>query len=576
MNDNKSHYDQYPKIHVEGSYEAIEGYDSILGCFDQIDENACVVVECYPGVDDTLYQKLIETLKPTEVIESTQIFYEEDIMNEKMKLFLTEDRVRGIMYPGQMEDFIDYEKLAYAQEKLRKSSGRKLIYGVGASFITRGDLLIYADLTRWEIQLRYRDGMSNFNCSNSDEELLKKYKRGYFVEWRIADKLKRQLFDHIDYYIDINNSDKPIMVSFEVLKEAMKQVYDQPFRLVPYFDSGVWGGQWMQETFDLDPSSDNYAWCFDGVPEENSVQFCFKNSVLQMPAMNLVLYKPKKLLGEKNYARFGAEFPIRFDLLDTMGGQNLSLQVHPTTDYIHSQYGMSYTQDESYYILNAKENAGVYLGLKENIDPKQMISDLKVAKEKNLLFETDKYVNFFPAKKHDHYLIPAGTIHCSSQDCVVLEISATPYIFTYKLYDWGRVGLDGKPRPIHIDDGSKVIDWQRQTKWVEKNLINHFEVIEDNNDYKETKTGLHDLEFIETRVIESEKETVHLTNGEFQMLNLVEGSSIIIKTNNHQFSPFVVHYAETFIIPAGVKEYTISPFEETKEYKVLQAKVKNR
>lgn len=101
--------------------------------------------------------------------------------------------------------------------------------------------------------------------------------------------------------------------------------------------------------------------------------------------MDLVLYQPKELLGEQVYARFGAEFPIRFDFLDTMEGQNLSLQVHPLTEYIKKNFGMSYTQDESYYILDAKEDAVVYLGLKEGIQSDEMIADLESA-QKEILY----------------------------------------------------------------------------------------------------------------------------------------------------------------------------------------------
>ena len=104
----------------------------------------------------------------------------------------------------------------------------------------------------------------------------------------------------------------------------------------------------MKENFGLDASKENFAWSFDGVPEENSLNLEIGGKVLKVPAQDLVFYAPHELLGERVHGRFGAEFPIRFDLLDTMGGQNLSMQVHPLTKYIYEKFGMPYTQDESY------------------------------------------------------------------------------------------------------------------------------------------------------------------------------------------------------------------------------------
>ena len=82
---------------------------------------------------------------------------------------------------------------------------------------------------------------------------------------------------------------------------------------------------------------------------------------------------------------------------------------------------------------------------------------------------------------------------------MVLEISATPYIFTFKLWDWGRLGLDGLPRPVHLDHGQQVIDWQRDTQWVQDNLINRIEPIAEGDGWREERTGMHEREFIETR-----------------------------------------------------------------------------
>ena len=416
--------------------------------------------------------------------------------------------------------------------------------------------------------------MPNFKCHNEKEDVLRKYKRGFFIEWRIADRHKKELYDDIGFYLDTNKENDPKMVSGEAFREGLKQISKRPFRLVPYFDPGVWGGQWMKLVCDLDPKEENYAWSFDGVPEENSIYLQYGDVVIESPAMNVVKYMPENLLGKKNYARFGAEFPIRFDFLDTMGGQNLSLQVHPLTEYIKSHFGMTYTQDESYYILDAGEDGGVFLGLKENIDSEQMVKDLRTAQTGEIKFDAEKYINFFSAKKHDHFLIPAGTIHCSSSNCMVLEVSATPYIFTFKLWDWDRVGLDGLPRPIHIDDGEQVIQWDRTTGWVKENLVNHFEVIEKNDQYEEVKTGLHELEFIETRVITSKEKTFHDMKDGVNVLNLVDGTSAVIESITNEFPPFTLHYVETIIIPAAVKAYSIRPEKENEEIKFIKAYVR--
>ena len=217
------------------------------------------------------------------------------------------------------------------------------------------------------------------------------------------------------------------------------------------------------------------AWCFDCVPEENSLLLGSARMRVEVPAIDLVFRHPRELLGEAVHARFGAEFPIRFDFLDTWDGGNLSLQVHPLTEYIQEKFGMHYTQDESYYLLDAGPDGNVYLGLKDNIDREAMIRDLRAAQEGAKPFPAEKYVNSCRRRKHDHFLIPAGTIHCSGENTMVLEISATPYIFTFKLWDWGRMGLDGKPRPIHIEHGVRNIQWDRTTKWARANLIKRFE-----------------------------------------------------------------------------------------------------
>jgi hypothetical protein len=228
---------------------------------------------------------------------------------------------------------------------------------------------------------------------------------------------------------------------------------------------------------------------------------------------------------------------------------------------------MPYTQDESYYILDAGPDATVYLGLKDGVDRQEMTADLKRAQQGQFDLPAEKYVNRFPARKHDHFLIPAGTIHCSGKDSMVLEISATPYIFTFKLWDWGRVGLDGLPRPIHLEHGLANIQWDRTTEWTASSLVNQFEEVAHGDGWREERTGLHELEFIETRRHWFETTVSHDTMGTVHVLNLVEGSEAIVESPEGKFQPFIVHYAETFIVPACVGKYTIRPYGSSQAQK---------
>lgn len=572
-----SNYDKFPENKIFGYDEsALEGYENILNkikCDISKKNKSIIVIDCYPGVNEIEILSEFEKLKPSLIINSTECCYDGTTITKMIKEYLTYDRVFGILSTKELNEFFIEDKLDVFRKKIDSvAKGVILIYGVGASLITLGDILIYADLARWEIQTRYRNGLANWNTDNYDAPILSKYKRAYFVEWRLADKHKKKIFHKINYLLDTNINNFPKLVSGEALREGLRQTVHRPFRMVPYFDVGVWGGQWMKKHFDLDEKQPNFAWSFDGVPEENSLYLKYGDVRIQIPAINLVFFQPQKLLGERVHARFGTEFPIRFDLLDTIAGQNLSLQVHPLTEYIQENFGMHYTQDESYYILDAKEDATVYLGVKDGINKEEMLSDLKKAEKGELFFPDEKYINKFPAKKHDHFLIPAGTIHCSGSNAMILEISATPYIFTFKLWDWGRLGLDGLPRPIHLQHGEKVIQWDRDTTWVKANLINKITIINTKDNCIEEKTGLHEREFIETRRHWFHKTVHHNTNGSVNVLNLIQGEEAIVESPNNSFEPFIVHYAETFIIPACVEEYSITPFGKSIGNKIATIK----
>lgn len=572
-----SGYRQHPTIEVDCPGAVVsQGFDEILPQLRQalVGGKKVLCVECYPGVDQEELLQGLMGLQPALVIHSDDLAFEPEKMDALLEQdLLPDDPVFGIMTVRKLMDFFYPDKIREAQKAIRDAGeGIVLVYGVGATLVHPGDVQVVADITRWEIQLRYRRGMSNWRTCQTDLPKLKKYKRGFFAEWRWADREKDHLLDTMDFYLDMTTEGHPSMVDGASYRAALRQASAMPFRLVPYFDPGVWGGNWMKEKFHLPENGSNYAWSFDGVPEENSLLLDFGGKLIETPALNLVYQQPRRLLGERVHARFGKEFPIRFDMLDTINGQNLSLQVHPLTEYIQQQFNMRYTQDESYYILDAQEGASVWLGVKTGVDPKAMEKDLRRAQTGEAPFPAEKYINNIPVKKHDHILIPAGTTHCSGAGTMVLEISATPYIFTFKMWDWGRVDLDGKPRPIHIDHGLHNIQWNRDTDWVRENLVDQVTELHRDDTCLVERTGLHEREFIETVRITTTSRAKVERNGSVQVINLVDGSRARLVSANGRFAPFELYYAETCILPDAAGEYWIEA--EGEEAKVIIASVR--
>ncbi len=564
-------YDKYPCVNVPG-YEqaACQGWERIAKTLQEHiatlqTDTPLIGFECYSGLHDQEIERFVEAQVPQAQI----IYTERDLFlspEEVDRLIAPElggdDPIFGRISRLKMQDFFDPAKHKALQQRIAERSSELWIVGPGATLLAEPDLLIYADMPRWEGQLRQRRGeVRNLGADNRGSGGKPQYKRAFFIDWRVCDKLKRDSVERWDYLLDSCIPGEPKLVSGEGLRAGLEESCRRPFRVVPFFDPGVWGGQWMREVCDLPEGPPNYAWCFDCVPEENSLLLGFGDIQVELPSINLVFRHPEQLLGEAVYGRYGAEFPIRFDFLDTMDGQNLSFQVHPLIDYAHEEFGLRYTQDESYYILDAEPDAEVYLGLVDGVDPEAMMQDLQTAAyDADRSFPDEKHVQRFPAKTHDHFLIPAGTCHCSGKNSMVLEISHTPYIFTFKLWDWGRLDLDGKPRPINLERGQANIQWQRTKRWVEPRLVNRIEAVAEGPGWREERTGLYQSEAFETRRHWFTEAVDHHTEQcSVHVLNLVQGEEAIVESPDNAFAPFVVHYAETWIVPAQVGAYRIRP-----------------
>ena len=356
---NPSQFNNLPVVEVKNDQYKVEcGWEAIcMRLNDAIaslsEKKKLVVIETYQGVmHEELITNLKIGLKPDWFILAEEFMLPEEEIKKLVFQDVTNDRIFGFLTRLTIDAFFDPKKILEIQSGIEAvKEGLIVIYGSGAAILCpEPDLMVYADMARWEIQLRMRrhlvDNLGVKNRKTADWMLL--YKQGFFVDWRVCDRLKKTLFDKWDFLLDTNKIGQPKMVEGKAILEGLEIATNRPFSVVPFFDPGPWGGQWMKEVCNLDANAQNYAWCFNCVPEENSLLLKFGNDVVEIPSINLVFRHSRELMGDAVHGRFGDEFPIRFDFLDTMVGGHLSLQVHPLTEYIQEKFGLHYTQDESY------------------------------------------------------------------------------------------------------------------------------------------------------------------------------------------------------------------------------------
>lgn len=477
------------------------------------------------------------------------------------------DPLFGTRFGGQLEDFFSAEALAALRPD--DAADLSLVYGCGAALANWAGPLVYLDLPKNEAQFRARAGVP-INLGAHEPDARAAYKRAYFLDWPALSAHKAALLPRLDVFVDAQREGHPTLTSGAQLRAGLTRLSAAPFRARPWFEPGPWGGQWIKARVpELPQQVPNYAWSFELITPENGLLFASDDLVLECSFDLLMAQAGEAVLGEA-YARFGPAFPIRFDWLDTVGGGHLSLQVHPRPDYMRRHFGEAFTQDETYYILDAEPGASVYLGFVEGVDPAAFRRDLEESGRSGTAVDVEHYVQKHAAAKHDLFLIPSGTVHCSGAGSLVLEISATPYIFTFKLYDWLRLDLEGRPRPLNIERAFDNLNFSRAGAQVPRDLIARPRVCDEGEGWRVVDLPTHPEHFYGVRRLEFTAEIAVDPRGSCQVLAVVEGGPVRLETGagGARFQ-----YAETFVVPAAAGPYHLV-HEGAGEAKVIQAFVK--
>ncbi|MCX2453609.1 class I mannose-6-phosphate isomerase [Pedobacter sp. PLR] len=564
-------YDIYPTRKISQGHISHD----LAELFSGLPATGNLIIDGYVGVDweafvahskvllaktsvDWHWINVADALKPAaEIEEMIHPYLHSDGQNS----------IFGKAFSGAVSDFFDAEKL----EQLQPSETRSIIYGTGAALAGWEGTLIYLDIPKNEIQFRSRAGRVLNVGANETADPKAQYKRFYFVDWPVLNRHKAALLSQIDYFIDAQHGLVFPWTTGDTFRAALAELSEHPFRARPWFEPGIWGGSWMMEHIPHLPKGvPNYAWSFELISPENGILIEDQGRMLEFSFDWLMFAHSSAVLG-KAAETFGTYFPIRFDFLDTFDGDHLSIQCHPSLKYAQENFGEQITQDETYYILDQKEHAGVYIGFTADSDPVSFEKDLRSSYENGTALDIEQHVQLIPAKKHDFFLIPNRTVHSAGINNLVLEISSTPYIFTFKLYDWVRKDLNGMPRPINIDHGMKNIDFSRKGEKVQQELISKPVLLEQTATAEHWHLPTHEEHFYDVERYEWEGTITIETKQHCHILMLVEGSQVQITANGESN---IYNYAETIVVPAAVKTYTMT-YPGAGRGKVVKAFVKD-
>ena len=520
-----------------------------------------IAIDGFPGND---WREIIQTAKKIvdrksltiEVYDFDTCRRNDEELENLLTRYLGQDEVFGRVFRRSIATFFSKEKISTLKREISRGRNSKrqdaiLVIGWGCMLSPmRGsyDLKVYFDLTREETMKRYKKTGASFGTQSIGP------KRLYYIDFPVSERHRRNLFDSLDYYVDANSEDSKALIAAGDLREISREIASKPFRLKPIYEPGPWGGQWLKRVRHLPEEWPNCAWSYEVIAPEMSILVKNRNTTLELPWNLFFDLAYEKIMGVVSGGKFGGEFPIRFDYLDTMDGGDLSVQVHPQTTYIKENFNENYHQGEMYYIVDCKESRRVNLGLRSDASVEEFRAAAESAEKEGIAFDYTNYVHSVPVDKHDILMIPPGTVHGSREGLVVLEISSTTYRYTFKIYDHLRPDLQGVMRPIHIEHAFKVLNRKRRGNWVDRHLKPKPSLVASGNGWAEYLIATSRDFFHEVFRVEIEGEVEFETEGRFHILTLVDGESVILISGENRRK---MNYSETVIVPACAGSYTI-------------------
>ncbi len=306
----------------------------------------------------------------------------------------------------------------------------------------------------------------------------------------------------------------------------------EPIFLEPEFKDYIWGGQKLKNIFKKKVKNEECTAESWEISTNENGESTIKNGQYKGKTLTQIFNEKEireDVFGTKCMGL--TEFPLLVKFIDA--NKSLSVQVHPDNEYAR-KYENSLGKTEMWYILDCEPGAQIICGVKPGVTK-------EILKESMNSEKIVECLNYIDVEKGDAIYIPSGTIHALLGKTLVAEVQQNSNL-TYRVYDWGRVGKDGKPRELHIQKALDVIDTEK-TPQIKK--INNNEV----------KVNIVDSEFFITNKINvNGKFEENISNESFIAFDVVEGNGTL-KVFEQVYE---INKGDSFIIPACAVKYELN------------------
>ena len=315
-----------------------------------------------------------------------------------------------------------------------------------------------------------------------------------------------------------------------------------PMGFGPILKQMIWGGNRIlfYKGLVLNMSKIGESWELSGVPGNESV--VSNGEFAGRTITELIKEYGAELLGRHVYETYGENFPLLIKFIDAR--DDLSIQVHPDDAMAKSVHGQPFGKTEMWYVVSADKDAHLMSGLSVEITPEEYVSRV----ENNTI--TDVLCDY-KVQSGDVFFLPAGRIHSIGKGCFIAEIQQTSDL-TYRIYDFGRLGLDGNPRELHTELAKDAIDYS-----VSEDYRTAYTAVQNE------ETQLVDCEYFKTNLLDlTEPLSVDVKSKDsFMIVICLEGKGIL---KDSQENSITLKQGETILVPASTENVTFIPESKMK------------